>query len=306
MVDEPTPQGNVGREAADGNPTPPAPSNDPPANPGPSAEDKAKLEAAEKLVADNAAAKEAAATAEAAKKATDDVLDAAKQKTDAEAAAAAELEKDQTPLDLTTWGSTGHEGGDAVLGLLQNAGVTPEEAKTLLFDAVMAGDMSKVDNAALEKKIGKDKATLVMAGAKAFLNDRSAKNELIVKDIKDVAGGEENWSKVTSWAKAEGSGISEDQLGEYRDMIDNGGAQARFAASELVKAFNASGDNTTLTTPTTTPETVGDGGSPPSGRAMNRNEYAAAVAKAHKHGRLPAQSELDELSAARKRGRAQE
>ena len=282
-----------------GNQAPPPPSNVPPAPPTPSADAVAALAAAEALVAANKADKDKAPPSM--------VPNAEEQRVAAEKLAAesakALADKENAPLDIETWGSTGHEGGDAVLGLLQNAGVTPEEAKALLFDAVTAGDISKVDRVALEKKIGKDKTVLVLAGAKSFLDDKVARNAQIVADIKDVAGGEENWKKVAAWAKA-GTIISDDQMADYIAMIDGGGAQARFAATELVAAYNADDKNTTLEAQGAAPVMEGDTSNTPGGRSLSRIEYAEEVAKLHQRGRLPTDAEMTSLSQARARGRA--
>ncbi len=301
-VPTPTPDPTPPATPTPGNQGPPAPSNEPPKDAGPTDEAKAALAAAEKLVADNKALKNG-----------DMVPDAEEQRVAAEKLAAeeaakaladADADKENAPLDLETWGSTGHEGGDAVLGLLQNAGVTPDEAKALLFDAVTAGDLSKIDRTALEAKIGKDKTVLVLAGATSFLADKTSRNTQIVKDIKDVAGGEENWSKVAAWAKAGGNSVSDDQMSEYIEMIDNGGAQARFAANELVTAYNADDKNTTLQSQGVPPVIEGDTSNTPGGRSLTRNQYAAEVAKLHVRGRIPTDAEMTALSQARARGRA--
>jgi len=297
MPKEDNPLGNNTAVDLKGNPPPPPPSNDPPADPGPSAEEKAALAAAEKLVAENKAKLDTSPTAEEQKVAAEKLAqeEAAQAEADAK-------DKETSPLDVEKWGTTGHEGGDAVLGLLQNAGLEPAEAKELLFDAMQAGDLKKVDMAKLIEKVGADKAKLVMIGAESFLKDKTTRNAGIVADIQKVAGGEENWKKVAEWAKTD-SGISDDQLAEYIGMIDNGGAQARFAASELVAAYNGNDKNTTLEAPGVPPVIEGDSSNTPGGRSLTRNEYAAEVSALHAQGRVPTQSELDELSAARRRGR---
>lgn len=301
MPDPITP-GNDGAVSNTGNEPPAPPSNDPPKDTGPTAEEKAALEAAEKLVAANKA-NDTTPTAEEQRVAAEKLEQEQAEKKKADEVAAEEAKKKETnPLDVEKWGSTGHGGGDAVLGLLQNAGLEPEEAKALLFDAMQAGDLKKVDQAKLIERIGKDKAKLVMIGAESFLLDKATRNASIVKDIQAVVGGEENWKKVAKWAK-EDSKISDIDMAEYISMIDNGGAQARFAAAELVAAYNASDKNTTLDAPGVRPTIEGDNSNTPGGRSLTRNEYAAEVAKLHAHGQVPAQSALDELSAARRRGR---
>lgn len=301
---EPTPTPTPAPEPAPpivGNQPPPPPSNVPPEPaPGPTDEAKAALAAAEKLVSDNKAAQELLKKNDMSP--DPEEMRVAAEKLAAEVAAQALADKENAPLDIEVWGSTGHEGGDAVLGLLQNAGVTPDEAKALLFDAVTAGDLSQIDRPALEAKIGKDKAVLVMAGAKAFLAEKVSRNSQIVDALAKEAGGKDNWTKVAAWAKA-GTTISDDQMGEYILLIDAGGAQARFAASELVSAYNADSKNTTLTTQTV-PVIEGDTSNTPGGRSLTREEYATEVSKLHMRGRIPSDAEMTALSQARARGRA--
>jgi len=263
-----------------GNKPPPPASNAPPP---PTAEEKAALEKVE------AEAAEAKAKTDAAEKAKADKT--------------AEDEKDKTPLDTETWGSTGHEGADAALGLLQNAGVTPEEAKAMLFDAVSEGDLSKVDWKAVEAKIGADKTKLVKIGAEGFLRDTATRNTQIIKDISVVAGSEENWKTVAAWAK---TNLDGDQLAEWRGMIDVGGAQARFAAGEIVAAFNADTNNSTLDTSGGNPEEKGDNTPGKTGEAVDRKEYAEKMAKLYQRGRVPTAGEIETLNAARARGRKRE
>lgn len=269
----------------EGMPAPAAPSNQPP-DMTPDAEEQ-KV-AAEKL------------EAEIAEKAAAD----AKAKEEADAG---DGDGDDKALDTDVWGSTGSEIGDTVLTMLQNSDVSTEDAKALLFDAIRDGDVSKIDKAALEAKVGKTKATLIMAGIVTFVGDTKTRNDKIVSDIKDAAGGEDNWTKLTDWTKgksAEGTpNMSDEAVQEYRDMIDKGGAQARFAVAEIAALYNADKANTTLETATVAKPTLGDGGPGLSARSTSRAEYVEELTKAHRAGATPAV--LEEITAARHRGRSQ-
>lgn len=278
-------QANVGAQAAKdkGNPTPTADNNDPPKDV--VLTDEEKVAAAEKLEAEKVA-----------KDATDKE---AKDKEEAEAKAKADAEKDVTPLDHEVWGTTGDEVADSVLEMLQNADVTPDEAKALMFDAVQAGDVSKIDVAALEEKVGKTKATLIMAGVTNFVAKKTARNSAIIGEIHAAAGGEENWTTMAAWGK---ENIPEAELSEYRAMIDTGGAQARFAVGEIAAKYNASDSNTTLPGAKTTPALEGDGGSGKTARSISRAEYVTELTKAHRGN--PTEAVLNEITAARHRGRA--
>ena len=265
--------------AGGGNPAPAAIPAEAP-TPEPTAEEKA---AAEKKVADEKAAEELKA-----KEAEGD-----------------DTNKEDAPLDIATWGSTGHEAADSALTLLQNAGVTPEEAKVMMFDAVMAGDIASIDRAALEAKVGKDRAVLIMAGVTTFVNDKNTRNEQIVADIKEASGGEENWNKMTAWSKgqnAEGKpNVSDENLNDWRDMIDEGGAKARFAVNELAAAFNADAANSSIAVSNANPALDGDTRAATTARAISRTEFAEELNKANRQN--ASQAVIDEIHAARHTGR---
>ena len=246
---------------------PPPPSNEPP----PKQQTPEEKAAADKAAADKAAADKASADAAAA---------------------------ENRPLDNAVWGTTGDEVGDSVLTLLQNSGLTVDEAKAMMFDAVQAGDVTKLDREALAAKVGKEKATLILAGAENFITRSAAKAATIVKEVHATVGGEENWSAITGWAT---KNVAESDLATYRNMIDAGGAQARFAASELKALYNADGKNTTLGAANA--ELKGDSGSPQPGRQLTKAQYVAELEAAHKKG-SPPQAVINEINAARARGRA--
>lgn len=227
--------------------------------------------------------------------ATVDANKALKEK-EAEAAQAA---RENEPLDKEVWGTTGDDVADSVLTTLQNAGVEPDEAKALLWDAVKEGDLSKVDMTALKAKIGDAKATLVMAGVTSFVEKQATRNAAIIQDIKSVSGGEENWDKMAAWGKVN---LPEADLTEYRGMIDKGGAQARFAAGEIARAYNADPANTTLDTQHVAPVVEADAGPGQSARATSRADYVLELDAAHRGN--PTEAALQEITAARHRGRA--
>lgn len=248
--------------------TPPAPSNTPPVD-----------DAAQKAAAEKEAADKAAADAQAAE--------------DAKA-----KEAENKPLDTAVWGSTGDEVGDSVLELIQNSGLSVEETKALMYDAVKAGDPAKIDRDALVEKVGKAKATLILAGVENFVNNSKAKAQTILTEVHGTVGGEANWKQVTEWAKAN---VAEAELAQYRTMIDAGGAQARFAAAELAAKYNGDSKNTTLTTAKTT-EILGDGKPPSDIKPLNKADYYKQINAAYARGAT--QAEIDQINAARAAGRA--
>jgi len=218
------------------------------------------------------------------------------EKAAAEAAAAEEAarEKEATPLDATVWGDTGSDVGNSVLTLLQNADVSTDEAKALMYDAVVEGDVSKIDQSALEAKVGKNKANLILAGVKGFIAESTEKNAAINEVVFTEAGDKATWDKMIDWAKA-----SNTDLTEYAAMIDNGGAQARFAVGEIRGLYNADPKNTTLTaSKRAEPSAV----AAPALKPMTRSEFTAAIDAAHAAGD---QRAVDAAKAARQLGRKQ-
>ena len=208
---------------------------------------------------------------------------------------------DEPELDTSVWGDG--EGDDVTVSLLttlQNSGVKPEEAKALLFDAIQQGDPTKVDRDALVEKVGKHKATLIMAGVENVTARIQDQIKQTTEVVFTAAGGKDNWDKARTWAQ---KGIAESELNEYRDMISKGGKQAEFAVAQIVKAYNADPKNTSLNAKATT--IVGDGGGKADPRkGISRNEYYTRMEKLHRRGR-PSQAQVAELKELRKLGKKQ-
>lgn len=252
-------------ETTTGNPAPPPPSNEPPADDTP---------------------EEAEDTTEGAEDTSED----AGEEDNSE-------DGEDKALDTDVWGTTGDEVGDAALTLIQNAGLTTDEAKAFLFDAVTEGDITKVDKDALTEKVGKDKATLILAGVENYVARSKAKAETIVQECHTAVGGEDNWNAVTTWAK---ENVSSEDMADYVDLIDAGGAKARFAAQELAARYNGDAKNTTLNADTA--EIVGDSKAQTSARAISKAAYVAELEAAHASG--ASEAVINEINAARARGRA--
>lgn len=245
----------------------------------------------------NAERAEAKAAKEAAEKEAKEKADAAAAVADANSEDDLNADDDKE-LDTAVWGDAGDEVANSVLATLQNSGVTTDEAKALLWDAVEAGDPTKVDRDALVEKVGKDRATLIMAGIENVTSRNNARIEEVTTIANETAGSKENWSKATKWAVAK---LPENELNELRDMLDKGGRQAKFAAGEIVARYNADPKNTELT--------AGKNQIKPDGKAntalkpITRREYGELLDKAHRT--RAGEAAIQQLRARRELGKKQ-
>tara|TARA_Y100000296_G_scaffold66371_1_gene78389 strand:+ start:15253 stop:16104 length:852 start_codon:yes stop_codon:yes gene_type:complete len=206
-------------------------------------------------------------------------------------------EDNDKELDTATWGDTGDNVGNSVLQIMQNSGVTPEDAKALLYDAVEAGEPNKIDRDALVEKVGKVKANLIMAGVENFVERTQKAQSATLGTVYEIAGGKDQWGKIAPWIK---ENVPESERQEYAAMLDKGGAQARFAAQELVNKYNADPKNTSVGKKTTI---EGDGKAGDKGEVLTRTQYAEALELAHRKG--ASQAEITKIQRARERGRKQ-
>lgn len=234
------------------------------------------------------------AAKEAAEKATKEEIDA-ETSAEEDGEGADGDETDNKDLDTSVWGDSGDEVGNSVLQTLQNSGVSTEEAKALLWDAVEAGDPTRVDRDALVEKVGKAKATLIMAGIENVTSRNNAKIAEVSKVANETAGGEANWKKASAWAV---KNLKADELDELRNMLDKGGRQAKFAAGEIVARYNDDPKNTALNAGGGQVKPDGKGGS--AAKPISRREYGEQLDKLHR--RRGTEAEFSALKAQRQAG----
>lgn len=202
-------------------------------------------------------------------------------------------------LDTSVWGDTGSEEGNAALQLLQDSGITTDEAKALLYDATIKGDITLIDKAALEAKVGKAAATLIVAGVSNVIAQNEAQTKAILSTVHETVGGAENWQAIADWAK---TGVDDKELDQYRTMIDAGGVQAKLAAQGLRDLYNSAEGNDTLGTEAVAPA---QRATPVTTPPMSKIDYAQALDKAYRehNGQLP-EALRRQLYDARQRGLA--
>lgn len=259
---------------------PAAPSNEPPPKKGDDEEHGV-------LKTDDEKAKEK----EAADKAAADAA-AAKEKADREALEAAGPLKEFQVYE--------NPAAAAAVNLLKAEGLGPNEANSFFAEALKTGDINKVDVKGLEKRLGKDKATLVMAGVTAQYNELQAQTVATVKATHDIFGGEDNWKTVRAWAHAKEKADTKfgATVNDIRGLLNEGGTRAESGARELLRLYNADPETKglgKLVTGDTTGNVIGT--------PLTRQQYVTELEAAHARGAKPA--EIKALDARRKAGMAQ-
>jgi hypothetical protein len=183
-------------------------------------------------------------------------------------------------LDKDAWGTTGSDTGDAVLLKLQESGIAPDKAKALLYDAVKAGDPTKIDKDALVKELGEASANIVLTGIDNFIKESTARNNEVVKALHETVGGEDNWNTLRDWAKAN---LKADEIDEYIELIDRGGLAAKMAAKDLTERYEKAG-NTSLKQAEQVVPSANNQQQQTDLKPMSAKEYFAACEKAQRDG----------------------
>ena len=142
----------------------------------------------------------------------------------------------------TEFVSYGHAGADAAVSMLKESGVTVDEAKSIFAEVAKTNDVSKIDYKALEAKVGKTKADLIVAGVKDYYSAELGKAEAIKNAVHTVVGGEESMQKITTWLVGERTKNPEldSEIAVYAEMMQQGPIQAKTAAKALLDLYNAS------------------------------------------------------------------
>jgi hypothetical protein len=263
---------------------PPEPSNEP-------APKKAKPEGMdEEHGTDGKKAEPTAEEKAAAEKATKEAADKA---------AAAEKEAAGPLKDYVDFSDSPAAG--AAVNLLKEAGIGPNEANGYFEKALKSGDLNDVDVKGLEAKLGKDKATLVMAGVTAHYNALAEKHAASVKAVHEVFNGQKNWETVRDWAQAaeKADPKVKAQVNAIRGMLDEGGFRAEAGARELLRMYNAAPNVKGLGTAKLA---TGDSTGSVIGTHLNRADYLAELKAAH--GRNASRAEIQALDARRRAGKA--
>ena len=205
--------------------------------------------------------------------------DVEQESTDTEQDTSTNEESNETDYD--SWGETGTDVGNSVITVLQESGLPADKAKALLYDAVQAGDPSKIDEAALAEAMGSAaQARIVVSGVKSHIKEIADKAESIKQSLYGVVGSEDNWKTLSAWAR---ENLSETDLADYIEMVGQGGRKATLAVRDLMEQYEEAG-NTSFDTSTVTPKTAKKTKS--SIVPLSRREYYDQMELAARQGKL--------------------
>jgi hypothetical protein len=211
----------------------------------------------------------------------------AKKEADAATEKAAAEAKDKADKEAIAkqYGSMDHEGAQAAIDVLKEAGVPAAESDKFFEKAFKTGKLEDIDWAALETRVGKTKAYLIKAGVTQYHADETAKTAETVKATHELYGGKENWERTLAWAKAKEKTDPEfiKTTDEIRDMLAAGGTKALAGGRELLRLYNADANTTSLNTTLVVGDTIGK----VIGTPLSRTEYLKEVKAAHERGASP-------------------
>ena len=193
-----------------------------------------------------------------------------------------EQDNDDTgSTDYESWGETGTDVGNSVITVLEESGLAADKAKALLYDAVQAGDPSKIDEAALAEAMGSAaQARIVVSGIKSHIKEIADRAESIKQSLYGVVGSEDNWKTLSTWAR---ENLSENDLADYIEMVGQGGRKATLAVRDLMEQYEEAG-NTSFDTSTVTPKTAKKTKS--TVVPLSRREYYDQMELAARQGKL--------------------
>lgn len=182
----------------------------------------------------------------------------------------------------------------AAVSVFKEGGLNVTDGSKFFEKALASGKLEDVDVAGLEAKLGKEKATLAMAGIRDYYNRQVKLADETVKLVHGVVGGKEAFDKIASWAntKAQSDKVFAKELAQIRDLIDQGGVSARAAVVDLMRQYQAAPNTTGLQTKMLD----GNKGVQPAEelKPITRKQYLEGLKQAHKDGNKRMINQLNE------------
>ena len=181
------------------------------------------------------------------------------------------------------WADAGTVGGNDTLTYLQGTGISQEDAKALLFEAVQTQDLSKIDKEKLAEKVGGEAAAnIIMRGMQSHIDELKAKAAEVLGILDAEVGGNANWQKIRTWAHGK---LTKAEIAEYIGMIDKGGRFAKLAAKDLKERYVADG-NSDPQNKEVTPNANGQGKVDNNTQPLSRREYFETLERHQRKGTL--------------------
>lgn len=141
-----------------------------------------------------------------------------------------EDDKAEKPLDAAVWGSTGHAVADEALRIIQNVGLSTDDAQELLLDAAMSRDPAMVDQKALTAKIGPRRAKAVMQALETFSKDMRPRDRRISDEVWQYSNGPKALERLIQQGSEK---LNPAEMQGYLIEIGKGGSSAQRAVERL-------------------------------------------------------------------------
>lgn len=158
---------------------------------------------------------------------------------------AADDNSDDAPVEFP---KSDDPGLNAALNLMKAGGMSADDVQAHFGEAIATGDVSRVDVKALEEKLGKDNATLVLAGVTKWSADAGAEALEAARQAHEAVGGSENWAKMTAWAKqaVKGDKSLRAEIEGITDMLNGNATARKLGAQEFKRLYEADSKNSSL------------------------------------------------------------
>lgn len=189
---------------------------------------------------------------------------------------APDAEPEPTPAEFTKYGDPE---ADAIVDFVQEAGMTPADAKEVFGKSVESGKLEDIDAVKLAAKLGENKAKVVLAAVKSYFDRIQVQITDMKTAVFGVVGGEDNMKLIGEWARAKEvtDPAFKEKVDTYRDMLKQGKVQAELAAKELKALYNADPNNKTLGTKAVEGDTQGQNNFEPITKRQYFTEMEVAV-----------------------------
>lgn len=176
--------------------------------------------------------------------------------------------------------------GQGAIAVLQEAGVSPDEANAFFSKAAQSGKLDDINWDMIEAKIGKAKTFLVRTGVETFYNNKQKIVDNTVKHTHTIFGGEKNWDTVKAWAQGREASdpAFKQKVDSIRALLNEGGDRADIGARELLRLYNSDGGTKGLNA---TKLVSGDATGNVIGTPLTRADYVKELQTAHDRNAKP-------------------